>query len=104
MVPLKGFKNEETENKKPIQDFGRAMGKDRAVDPKASQYASVRRGPAKSPGPASPGRHPLCVANRLPMERPERNGYLFEQHRSLAISGMDAGQSGYRPLPSADCV
>ena len=69
MVPLKGFRDEKTENKKQIQDFRRIMGKDRALDTQASEYPSFRRRQAESAGSKGNGRDSFCVANGLSMER-----------------------------------
>jgi len=89
MVPLKGFRDEKTKNQKQIPDFRRTMGKNRAADTEAPEYASFRWWQAESAGPQSNEWNIFCAANRLSMERLERDWYLFEQHSALAISGVD---------------
>jgi hypothetical protein len=71
MVPLKGFRDKKTKSKEPIPNFRPVMGKDRAVVAETPEYPSFRRRKAQSAGPQGNGRHLLCIANRMSMERPE---------------------------------
>ena len=60
---------------------------------KASEHTSFRWWQAEGGGSQSHERNILCTANRLSVERSERNGDLFEQHRPFTISGMDPSWS-----------
>jgi hypothetical protein len=88
MMPLKGFRDE-----KQIQDFRRIMGKDKAIDTQASEYSSLWRRQTQGAGSQGNGRYSFRIANRLSMERIERNGYLFQQYGSFTISGVDKNRS-----------
>ncbi len=71
IVPLKGFRDEKTKNKKQIQDFRRIMGKDRTTAAQASEYASFWRWQAANGRSQGHGRSLFCAANRLSVERIE---------------------------------
>ena len=71
MMPLKGFRDEKTKNKKPIQDFKRIMGKNRAITAKAPKHSSLWWWQAESAGSQSNGWDIFCIANWLPVERIE---------------------------------
>ena len=71
MMPLKGFRDEKTKNKKTIQDFRRVMGKNRAFTAKAHKHSYLWRRQTKSAGSQGDGWDIFRIANRLPVERIE---------------------------------